>query len=184
MNNTSSRFLLFFFTAMFLLHGAADLQAQVEPLTFEGGNDLITILFNVPANTNITIDNLSTDTALRQFNDDAGRQLTIGALTGILTGVRQVFLGDTLLPDSIGTDQFVDLPGSSVPDPSPVFIGFSANSNDVGYFEVSFEGQDIIYSKGKLGVGGTSVTVGVPEPAGCGALALLVIVASVRKRRR
>ena len=137
----------------------------------------------------VAIDQLGTSVALAQNNDTFGVEIF---QAGPVVGLEFVALGDALVPDpSVFDNSTLDLQNQADTG-TPAFIGFLTDTDQVGYFQVSFDDPDggdfngtVTYLSGELGFSGASVVVGpsIPEPSSAVLVALLASAPLLRRRR-
>ena len=165
-----------FGAAMTSMHAAPELQAQIQDLTWQGGNatatnDFVAAATSSPQEFGIdqVIDQALLTPDFNQWNDTyngTGRTMNVGGGRNIMSA-RVVALGDTLDPATFagtGTTSagLVAIVGQTEFDGTgPGFLGFRDVTGNVGWFRMDYmPGMPIVYSDGELGSGGETLTVG------------------------
>ena len=155
-------------------------------MTSESSLSSIEFSFGAAADVDVQIDQLGAVNALFVNNDAIGTDLGIFA-GGPVASVGVVTIGQVLSQgDNFGSSG-VDLVTSGFSPGDDFFLGFSATTGEVGFFNVFWEPQangSIFFSSGQFAAGSASLTVtAVPEPTSVIVISALAIAGLVRRRR-
>ena len=156
-----------FGVAMHSAYVTPELQADVVPLTFNGGATA-TNNFSAGIGTFDVFDMdqvpnvIATAGDFVAFNDDVGRTHSIaGPAFGNLIGLgNSINSGDVIDPATFFGNQNVAISGT-FDGTGSAFIAFRTLGNNVGWFKLTFTDQGpIVYGPGQLGTMGESLIVG------------------------